>query len=145
MSPSQESFFKRLTDGDLPQPYADQYAHFRSHVMSDHLILLVFSCGCRRFIECTAKYRGRGAATAMVIPGMNIEWTMSYVFPKTKVDCGTNVLDVEWARRNLKVFAMRVGYQHHYFDEAFRQHQIKLDNQPKLVNAPPLILPQSLN
>lgn len=128
--PGQESFFRQLLKGDLPEPYGSKYVHFREHVMGDHLIWLVFSCNCWRFIEVTAKFMGRTISTRAAIPGQKAEWTMSYVFPEEQIQCNIRVLDPEWARRALKVFPMRVGYVHHYADHVFREEAKRLASQP---------------
>lgn len=121
--PSQESFFKQLLDGDIPEPYYAPYQEFLNKVRGDHLIHLIFACGCWRMIEARAIYQGRGArriGSQILTPTHKYTYQWHYYYPKTQVDCGARVFDESWLRRRLQIFWMRLGYTHGYADHVFR-------------------------
>lgn len=122
--PSQQSFWKQITEGEMPEPHRQKYEEFRSLVPGDHLIHVIFSCNCWRFIEVRSLYRGRGMHA---LPGGRVlqkhdkyEYLWSYYYPQTKTQCGARVVDESWIRRRLKIFSFRVGYKHDYADDIFR-------------------------
>lgn len=122
--PDQESFWKQIVAGDMPQPHYAPYQEFLSHVPGDHLMHIIFACGCWRFIEVRAVYRGRGmrrlGAETLLTRHDKYEYTWSYFYPTKQVDCGARVVDESWLRRRLRVFSLKVGYNHGYADHVFR-------------------------
>lgn len=126
--PDQESFFKQLMEGDMPQQFYAPYQEFLSKVRADHLLHLIFSCGCWRMIECRAIYQGRGIKRlggTVFTPTHKYTYQWHYYYPKTQADCGARVFDESWIRRRLPVFWMRLGYHHGYADHVFREKASK--------------------
>jgi hypothetical protein len=124
---SQESFFRQLANGDMPQKHYAEYQKFLGDVKGDHLICIQFSCGCWRFIENRALYQGRGYArvgTTVLTPTGKYTYRGEYLYPKTQIGCVNRIPQMEyiesWHRRKLQVFTMRVPYTHGYADHYFR-------------------------
>lgn len=127
---NQEDFFSQLIQGNMPARWAEQYGHFREHVIGDHLILLTFGCGCWRFIEVSVKYLGSMLGRSGIrVPGQRAMHTLSYIFPHGNVECGAKLADPAWLKRNLKVFHIELGYNHGYADHVFREHHNRLKTE----------------
>lgn len=125
--PSQESFFKQIYEGEMPQAHYAEYQKFLAEVKGDHLICFQFSCGCWRFLENRALYQGRGytrIGTTVLSPTGKYTYRGTYLYPKTQIACIQRIPQMEyiesWHRRKLLVFVVKVPYTHGYADHFFR-------------------------
>lgn len=137
----QNSFVAQLLDGEMPMNERARYDDFINKVGSDHLVHIIFGCGCWRFIEVRAIYKGpgfnRNPVSRVIMQHMKYEYLWNYYYPTTKVQCGARVVDESWFRRRLKVFSLRVGYTHHYTDHIFRERaEAEIKKQVEILISP---------
>lgn len=107
-----------LMMGIIAGPDGVRYEQFIKLVPGNHLILLRFSCGCWRFIEVKAKMQ---RSTKLALFSTRIEYTWSYLFPETNIECGARIVDKTWLQLHYKVFVMDISFEHRYADFRFRE------------------------